>query len=94
MRTVRANLDRANLDRANPEPALGSEAPHMDIRFSEEDERFRAEIAGWLDAQLSGPFAAVKGRGGPGVTCRMDPLPTLATGYNPGSSGLSRCKIL
>ena len=38
----------------------------MNTRFSEEDEAFRKEIAGWLADNLSGEFAAVKGRGGPG----------------------------
>ena len=38
----------------------------MNTRFSEEDERFRAEIAGWLADNLSGDFAVARGRGGPG----------------------------
>ncbi|MCP4003931.1 MAG: acyl-CoA dehydrogenase [bacterium] len=38
----------------------------MDIRFSAEDEAFRKEIAAWLAEQLSGEFASVRGRGGPG----------------------------
>jgi alkylation response protein AidB-like acyl-CoA dehydrogenase len=38
----------------------------MDLRFSAEDEAFRREIAAWLDDALSGEFAAVRGRGGPG----------------------------
>lgn len=38
----------------------------MDTRFSNEDETFRREIAGWLADNLSGEFAAVRGRGGPG----------------------------
>jgi len=38
----------------------------MNTRFSEEDEAFRHEIAGWLEENLSGEFAALKGRGGPG----------------------------
>ena len=38
----------------------------MDIRFSEEDEAFRREIAGWLAENLEGEFAGVRGRGGPG----------------------------
>jgi alkylation response protein AidB-like acyl-CoA dehydrogenase len=38
----------------------------MNIRFSAEDEAFRREIAGWLEGELSGDFAAVRGRGGPG----------------------------
>ena len=38
----------------------------MDLRFSDEDEAFRAEARGWLTAQLEGDFAAVRGRGGPG----------------------------
>ena len=38
----------------------------MDTRFSEEDEVFRGEIAGWLAANLTGEFAPLRGRGGPG----------------------------
>jgi len=38
----------------------------MQLRFSDEDEAFRREIADWLEVQLSGEFAAVRGRGGPG----------------------------
>jgi len=38
----------------------------VDIRFSAEDEAFRREVAAWLDAALTGEFAAVRGRGGPG----------------------------
>ncbi len=38
----------------------------MNLHFSEEDEAFRRELAVWLEAELSGPFAHVRGRGGPG----------------------------
>ena len=38
----------------------------MDLRFSEEDEAFRGEIADWLAEHLSGEFAELRGRGGPG----------------------------
>ncbi len=38
----------------------------MDTRFSEQDEAFRREIAAWLSDNLSGEFAALRGRGGPG----------------------------
>lgn len=38
----------------------------MDLRFSDEDEAFRAEARTWLTAQLDGDFAGVRGRGGPG----------------------------
>ncbi|MDJ0847551.1 MAG: acyl-CoA dehydrogenase family protein [Myxococcota bacterium] len=38
----------------------------MDLRFSPEDETFRREVAEWLESQLSGDFAHVRGRGGPG----------------------------
>jgi alkylation response protein AidB-like acyl-CoA dehydrogenase len=38
----------------------------MDLRFSDEDEAFRAEARAWLTEQLDGPFAEVRGRGGPG----------------------------
>jgi len=38
----------------------------MDLRFSAEDEAFRAEAREFLEASLAGEFAAVRGRGGPG----------------------------
>jgi len=38
----------------------------MDLRFSEEDENFRPEVVAWLEENLSGEFAAVRGRGGTG----------------------------
>ncbi len=38
----------------------------MDLRFSPEDEAFRAEAREWLNDQLTGDFAVVRGRGGPG----------------------------
>jgi alkylation response protein AidB-like acyl-CoA dehydrogenase len=38
----------------------------MDLRFREEDESFRREASDWLADALSGEFAAVRGRGGPG----------------------------
>ena len=38
----------------------------MDTRFSEEDEAFRREVADWLNEQLQGEFAVVRGRGGTG----------------------------
>src|SRR3990172_3148593 len=38
----------------------------MDLHFSEADEVFRAEIAGWLADNLTGEFAQLRGRGGPG----------------------------
>ncbi len=38
----------------------------MDLRFSDEDEAFRAEARAWLEAELRGRFAEVRGRGGPG----------------------------
>jgi alkylation response protein AidB-like acyl-CoA dehydrogenase len=38
----------------------------MQLRFSDEDEAFRREIADWLADHLSGEFAALRGRGGPG----------------------------
>ena len=41
-------------------------AQGMDLRFSDEDEAFRAEAREWLTTQLSGAFADVRGRGGPG----------------------------
>jgi acyl-CoA dehydrogenase len=38
----------------------------MHLHFSDEDEAFRREVAGWLADHLSGEFAALRGRGGPG----------------------------
>lgn len=38
----------------------------MHLRFSPEDETFRRDVAAWLADALSGDFAAVRGRGGPG----------------------------
>ena len=38
----------------------------MDLRFSAEDEDFRREAREWLTDKLSGEFANVRGRGGPG----------------------------
>jgi alkylation response protein AidB-like acyl-CoA dehydrogenase len=38
----------------------------VNTRFSAEDEPFRREIAAWLEDSLSGEFAALRGRGGPG----------------------------
>jgi alkylation response protein AidB-like acyl-CoA dehydrogenase len=38
----------------------------MNTRFTEEDEAFRKEIVGWLADNLSGEFAQLRGRGGPG----------------------------
>src|SRR3954467_4841245 len=38
----------------------------VDLRFSAEDEEFRAEVRGWLDEHLVGDFAELRGAGGPG----------------------------
>jgi alkylation response protein AidB-like acyl-CoA dehydrogenase len=38
----------------------------MDLTFSADDEAFRARIRAWLEAQLAGEFAPLRGRGGPG----------------------------
>ncbi len=38
----------------------------MDLRFSADDEDFRAQVAQWLADNLTGEFAALRGRGGPG----------------------------
>jgi alkylation response protein AidB-like acyl-CoA dehydrogenase len=38
----------------------------VDLRFSDDDEAFRQEARAWLTEQLTGKFAAVRGRGGPG----------------------------
>ncbi|HEY3820688.1 MAG TPA: acyl-CoA dehydrogenase family protein [Polyangiaceae bacterium] len=38
----------------------------MDLRFTPEEEAFRAEARQWLTSSLSGEFAPLVGRGGPG----------------------------
>jgi alkylation response protein AidB-like acyl-CoA dehydrogenase len=38
----------------------------LDLRFTAEDEAFRAEVRQWLTEHLSGEFAHLRGRGGPG----------------------------
>jgi alkylation response protein AidB-like acyl-CoA dehydrogenase len=38
----------------------------LDLRFGAEHEAFRAQAREWLTERLEGPFAAVRGRGGPG----------------------------
>ena len=38
----------------------------MDLRFTDEDERFRAEVRSFLADNLRGDFAELRGRGGPG----------------------------
>jgi len=36
------------------------------VRFTPQDEEFRADVRAWLTANLSGRFAALRGAGGPG----------------------------
>lgn len=38
----------------------------MDLRFTPQEEAFRAEVRDWLETNLTGDFAALRGRGGPG----------------------------
>lgn len=38
----------------------------MNLEFSQEDEAFRQDVRQWLDDNLAGAFAKLKGRGGPG----------------------------
>jgi alkylation response protein AidB-like acyl-CoA dehydrogenase len=38
----------------------------MDLSFSREDEAFRTDARAWLEYQLGGEFAHLRGRGGPG----------------------------
>ena len=38
----------------------------MDLGFSKEDEAFRAEIRDWMESNLTGRFARLRNRGGPG----------------------------
>ena len=36
------------------------------MRFTPQDEEFRAQVRAWLAANLTGDFAALRGAGGPG----------------------------
>jgi len=36
------------------------------VRFTPQDEEFRADVRGWLEANLTGEFAGLRGAGGPG----------------------------
>ena len=36
------------------------------MRFTPQDEEFRADVRGWLEANLTGEFAGLRGAGGPG----------------------------
>jgi len=38
----------------------------MDLTYGQEDEAFRAEVRSWLEDNLSGEYAALRGLGGPG----------------------------
>jgi alkylation response protein AidB-like acyl-CoA dehydrogenase len=38
----------------------------MDLTYSPEDEAFRAEVRSWLEEHLTGDFAELRGKGGPG----------------------------
>jgi alkylation response protein AidB-like acyl-CoA dehydrogenase len=38
----------------------------MDLTYSAEDESFRREVRAWLEENLSGDFARLRGKGGPG----------------------------
>jgi len=38
----------------------------MDLSYSPEDEAFRAEVRSWLEDNLTGEFAELRGKGGPG----------------------------
>jgi alkylation response protein AidB-like acyl-CoA dehydrogenase len=38
----------------------------MELSYSPEDEAFRAEVRSWLEDNLAGEFAALRGTGGPG----------------------------
>jgi alkylation response protein AidB-like acyl-CoA dehydrogenase len=50
-----------------PDEAVGDHRSRATVAtFHGDDPEFRAEIRGWLDSQLSGPFAGIRGRGGPG----------------------------
>ena len=36
------------------------------MRFTPQDEQFRVDVRDWLDANLTGEFAGLRGAGGPG----------------------------
>ena len=36
------------------------------MRFTPQDEEFRAQVRAWLEANLTGPFSGLRGTGGPG----------------------------
>ncbi|MEV7560993.1 hypothetical protein [Streptomyces sp. NPDC089795] len=50
-------------------------------------EEFRTEVRGWLRARLTGEFAALKGRGGPGRA-----LEALTPGTAPSTTELQRSR--
>jgi alkylation response protein AidB-like acyl-CoA dehydrogenase len=58
----------------------------MDLRFSAEAEAFRREARAWLEENLSGEFAVLRGRGGPGDDHFAIEL-RLAWGRRMGSAG-------
>ena len=60
-RIVRARLSLPG--RRGPPPVRSA---RMDLRFSDEDEAFRRDARDWLNERLTGEFAVVRGRGGPG----------------------------
>jgi hypothetical protein len=66
-----AHIGSCRHRKESPMALVGFAAPPnrivaMDLRFSAEDEAFRAEARAWLTTQLEGEFADVRGRGGPG----------------------------
>jgi alkylation response protein AidB-like acyl-CoA dehydrogenase len=46
--------------------ARPSDWPGTDVQLTADDEHFRARLRGWLEANLTGEFAALRGLGGPG----------------------------
>jgi hypothetical protein len=38
----------------------------MDLTYSPADETFRGEVRAWLEENLGGEFAGLRGKGGPG----------------------------
>jgi acyl-CoA dehydrogenase len=45
---------------------MGRRSVRVDLGFSKEDEAFRAEIRDWMESNLTGRFARLRNRGGPG----------------------------
>ena len=57
------------------------------MRFTPQDEEFRADVREWLEANLTGPFAGLRGAGGPGREHEGTPNGWPGTGTWPPPAG-------